>query len=154
MHYETLLTEASQQGIYTYEDILKPRIKGLYSDGVICINKTISTDTEKACVLAEELGHYHTTAGDILDQSNLVNIKQEKRARNWAHKRLVPLYKIIKAYKAGVKNKYELAEYLGVTEPFIEEAINRYKEEFGLYTAVGNYTIYFDQLGVLEKFNS
>lgn len=152
MLYETLLDEAEEQGIFTYEDILKPRIKGLYGDNVICINKTIETNTEKACVLAEEIGHYHTSTGDILDQSKLANKKQEKRARNWAYKRLVPLPGIVEAYKVGVGNRYELADYLGVTELFIDEAIDRYKEEFGLFTTIGDYTIYFGPLGVLKRF--
>lgn len=112
----------------------------------------IPTNIEKACVLAEVIGHYHTSAGDILDQSNLANKKQEQRARNWAYERLVPLPGIIEAYKVGVKNRYELANYLGVTEPFIDEAIDRYKEEFGLFATVEDYTVYFEPLGVLKKF--
>lgn len=152
MLYEKLLNEADRQGIYTYEDTLKPRIKGLYGDNVICINKMIETNTEKACVLAEEIGHYHTSTGNILDQSKLVNRKQEKRARNWAYKRLVPLSRIIEACNIGVKNRYELADYLEVTETFIDEAIDRYKEELGLFTTIEDYTIYFEPLGVLERF--
>ena len=154
MLYEKLLNEADRQGIYIYEDILKPRIKGLYGDNVICINKIIETNTEKACVLAEEIGHYHTSSGDILDQSKLANKKQEKRARNWAYERLVPLDGLVKAYKLGVRNRYELADYLGVTEKFVDDSIDRYKEEFGLCTTINEkYTIYFEPLGVLEKFN-
>ena len=45
------------------------RIKGLYSDGTIAISTDMKTDAEKACVLAEELGHHYTTYGNILDQS-------------------------------------------------------------------------------------
>ena len=133
---------------------MKPRVKGLYADNVIWINKFIPTNSEKACVLAEELGHHHTSIGDILDQSKLLNKKQEKRARNWAYKRLVPLSRIIDAYRAGVRNRYELADFLGVTEIFLEEALERYKEEFGLYKTIEEHTIYFDPLGVLKPFKS
>ena len=45
------------------------RIKGLYCDGTIAISTDMKTDAEKACVLAEELGHHYTTYGNILDQS-------------------------------------------------------------------------------------
>lgn len=152
MLYEKLLIEADWNKVEVYEELMKPRIKGLYSDNIIWINKIIPNNIEKACVLAEELGHYHTSTDDILDQSKLLNRKQEKRARSWAYKRLMPLPKIIEAYKAGVRNRYEMADYLGVTEIFIEDAIDRYKEEFGLYVPVGKYTIYFEPLGVLEKF--
>ena len=152
MPYENLLIDAERHDVEVYEMLMKPRIKGLYGDNVIWINKIIQNNIEKACVLAEELGHYHTSSGDILDQSKLMNKKQEKRARNWAYEKLVPLSKIIEAYKAGVRNRYELADYIGVTELFIDEAINRYKEEFGLYATVEEYTIYFGPLGVLERF--
>ncbi|MGN7409937.1 ImmA/IrrE family metallo-endopeptidase [Sporosarcina sp. SAFN-010] len=149
--YEKLLHEAFQQGVEVYEEPLKGRIKGLYSDNFIKINKLIPTSIEKCCVLAEELGHYHTSCGVILDQTKLMNRKQEKRARNWAYKRLVPLSSFIDAYKSGIKNRYELAFYLGVTEPFIEETLYRYKEEHGLFAIVDDYAVYFEPLGVLEK---
>ena len=58
------------------------------NDGRIYKNRiairTDLTDIEKSCVLAEELGHYYTTVGDILDQSDDGNRKQERRARLWA----------------------------------------------------------------------
>ena len=38
---------------------------------------------EKASVLAEELGHYYTTVGNILDQEDAGNRKQEHKARTW-----------------------------------------------------------------------
>lgn len=58
-----------------------PCLKGLYYNGTIGIDKNIETDKEKACVLAEELGHYHTSSGNILDQGDVFNRKQELRAR-------------------------------------------------------------------------
>lgn len=150
--YEKLLIEADRLGIETYEKPLPPRLKGLYSDNVIFINRNIKTSTEKTCILAEELGHYHTSSGDILDQSSFTNRKQELRARRWSYERLVPLSKIVQAQKAGIRNKFELAQFLGITERFLETALNRYKDKYGLCTTYKNYTIYFEPLGVLEMF--
>lgn len=150
--YERLLHEAFQKGVEVYEEPMSKKIKGLYSDNIISINKCIPTNIEKGCVLAEELGHHHTSSGDIIDQTKLMNRKQEKRARNWAYKRLVPLSSFIGAYKAGVKNRYELAWYLEVTESFVDETLDRYKEEFGLCAKVDDCTVYFEPLGILEKF--
>jgi|SRR5690625_2359480 len=154
MAYERLLIEAYKNDVDVYEKTMKTRNKGLYGDNVIWINDNIETSIEKACVLAEELGHHHTSSGDILDQACLGNKKQERLARSWAYKELIPLKKIIGAYKEGVKNKYELAEYLDVTEAFLIDALKRYKEEHGLYTNLGKYTIYFEPLGVLELFDN
>lgn len=152
MLYDNLIREAEQHGIDIYEKPLKPRIKGLYADGVVWINRRIRTTKEKACILAEELGHYHTNSGDILDQTDLRNRKQEKMAREWAYEKLVPLDKIIEAHRARVANRHEFAEFLGVTEPFLQAAIERYREKYGRCTTAGRYVICFDPLGVAEMF--
>lgn len=152
MLYEKLLLEANQLGVDIYEQTMSSSIKGLYSDNIVWINKHIPTSAEKACILAEELGHYHTSYGDILDQTNVVNRKQESLARFWAYEQLVPLSRIISAYNAGVRNRYELAEYIGITEDFLENALQRYKDKYGLYTTKDGYTIYFEPLGVLAVF--
>jgi len=151
MVYDDLLNEAKHHDIDTYEIPLSKRNKGLYADNVIWINKHLTTN-DKICTLAEELGHYHTTVGNIIDQSKLSNRKQEKQARNWAYKRLIPLNKIIEAFHQGIQTKYELAEYLNITEAFLIEALHRYKEEYGLSKTIGQYTIYFEPLVVLEMF--
>ena len=44
-------------------------LSGLYFNGNIAIEKKL-TQTQKTCVLAEELGHHYTTVGNILDQSD------------------------------------------------------------------------------------
>ena len=85
--YEKLQDEACKDGIevihYPFET---DRIKGLYCDGTIAISTDMKTDAEKACVLAEELGHHYTSYGNILDQSDTSNRKQELRARAWLPK--------------------------------------------------------------------
>ncbi|MFB9331031.1 ImmA/IrrE family metallo-endopeptidase [Paenibacillus aurantiacus] len=153
MGYESLLRAAEREGVDVYERTMRPAIKGLYGDNVIWINRFLPTTAEKGCVLAEELGHYHTTSGDILDQQQLENRRQEKRARNWAYEKLVPLSGIVRAYQAGVKGRFELAEHLDVIEDFLEQAIKHYREKHGrLAVFEGKYIIYFDPLGVAEMF--
>jgi hypothetical protein len=150
--YERLLNEAAKLGIYTYEKPLIHTTKGLYSDNVILINQTIPTNVEKACILAEELGHYHTSTGNIIDQTKLSNRKQEYRALHWAYERLVPLSSIVQAHKSGIRNRHELAVQLNVTEEFLESALKRYQEKYGLMVSVGNYTVSFEPLGIIEMF--
>lgn len=151
MQYERLQAEARIQNIKLIEMRLPERTKGLYADSVIAINKNIPSSIEKACILAEELGHYHTTSGNILDQSSLNNRKQELRARQWAHHCMLPLDKIVQAHHARISGRYELAEYLGVTEQFLQAAIDRYTEKFGQSVKVDEqHIILFDPLGVIE----
>lgn len=152
MAYELLLREAEQQGIEVCELPLRGKLKGLYYKNAICINRRLSQTTEKNCILAEELGHHHTSVGNILDQSDVRNRKQEQRARSWAYERLVPLNTIVQAHRLGVRNRFELAEYLNVTEDFLEAALNRFQEKYGLCVPVGKYTVCFEPLGVIEFF--
>jgi Zn-dependent peptidase ImmA (M78 family) len=151
--YERLYKEAAHQGISIYEKPMHYKIKGLYADNVIWINRDVPTTTEKTCILAEELGHYQTTVGDITDQSNSNNRKQERRAREWAYEKLVPLRKIVEAHRARITSRHELAEFLGVTEEFLQAALNRYMDKHGSFIIVDEqYTIMFDPLMVVERF--
>ena len=152
MLYERLINEANLHAVEVYERIMSPGTKGLYSDDVIWINKHIESYTEKRCILAEELGHHFTTTGDISNQSTISNRKQELRAREWAYKKLVPLSKIICAHKQRIANRYELADFLNVTEEFLEDALNWYKSKYGLSVSIREFTICFEPLGVLGFF--
>lgn len=65
--YEKLQEEACKDGIDVIDYPFKSKkIKGLYCDGTIAIKDNIDTTTEKACVLAEELGHHCLTQLKIL----------------------------------------------------------------------------------------
>ena len=150
--YERLQYEACKDGIDVIEGNFSKNIKGLYCDGTVAIKKDIST-TEKACVLAEELGHHYTTVGNILDQSKTENRKQERRARLWAYRKMFDLIDLVSAYKHGCRIRFEIAEYLEVTESFLQEALDTYKEKYGPYTKVDRYVVYFEPLGVLELYD-
>lgn len=150
--YEKLQSEATSLNVDVQEKVLKGRIKGLYGNNVIWINKRIETQIEKACVLAEELGHHHMTVGDILDQSNLNNVKQEKLARNWAYKKLTSPELFVKAYKEGCRTKFEIAENLHITEKFLEECLHYYRAKYGEYIKVNDSTyLMLSPLGVYER---
>ena len=150
MDYETLLTKACNEGLIVKEKPLKynnGRIKGKR----IAIRKDLETSAEKTCVLAEELGHHYTSVGNILDQSDPNNRKQEILARTWAYDGLIGLSRIIDAYKYGCQNRYEIAEYLEVTEEFLQDCINRYQAKYGICKKVGNYIIYFEPALMVGK---
>jgi hypothetical protein len=140
--YEILLAEASDLGLIVKEKPLKynnGRIKG----NKVAIRQDIETTVQKTCVLAEELGHHCTSVGDILDQTNVQNRKQEFRARMWAYNEMVGLMGIVRAFHYGCRSTYEVAEYLEVTEEFLNDALNAYRDKYGVYTTVDNYIIYF-----------
>lgn len=149
--YEILLSEASENGLIVKEKPLKynnGRIKG----SRVAIRQDLATSVEKACVLAEELGHHYTTYGNILDQSDTSNRKQELRARAWAYNKQIGLLGLIRSYEHGCRNRFEIAEYLEVTEEVLEECLIFYRNKYGMCKAVDNYVVYFmPNLVVMKK---
>ena len=141
---ERLEDEACRDGIEIVNcRFNSPRIKGLYCDKTIGLNLDIDTSAEKACVLAEELGHHHTSVGDILNMTDISNRKQERQARLWGYDKLIGLSGLIKAYEAGCQNCFEMAEYLGVTDEYLCECLEVYRDKYGIGTTVDNYYVMF-----------
>ena len=143
MTYEELLIQSDSK------DIMIREIPLLADDGRLCgnriaIRQDIPTKTEKSCVLAEELGHYHTSYGDILDLDNIQNQKQELRARMWAYDRQIGLLGIIRCFEAGCRSLTEMAEFLDVTEEFLQKALERYRQKYGICASVDQYIVYFE----------
>ena len=142
MNYETLLDEAVNNGLIVKEKPLKSsdgRIKG----NKIAIRQDIKTTVEKTCVLAEELGHHYTSVGKIIDMSDPKNRKQERQARLWGYNKLIGLTGIVNAYKRGCQDIHEMAEFLDVTEEYLKEAIDCYRDKYGVCTTIDNYTVFF-----------
>ena len=147
--YEELLMESAENSIIAKEKKL-PISKGRIKGNRIAIRRGLP-EREKKCILAEELGHYYTAVGNILDQSQSVNRKQEAHGRIYAYNKLIGLMGIIDAYNHHCRSLYESAEYLEVTEEFLEEALQYYKSKYGKFVTVDNYTIFFDPyIGVFE----
>ena len=152
------VTELEQLENEAYEDNVEivdyhfysNRIKGLYCDGTVALSSTIKTDTEKKCILAEELGHHHTAFGNITGD-DISSRKQELHGRLYAYDKLIGLNGILRAYQRGCRSMHDTAEFLDVTEDFLLEALNKYRQRYGVYTIIDNYVIYFEpSLGVFE----
>ena len=140
MVYDKLIIDADAQGVTVKEKPLEAhdgRIKG----NKIAIRTNIPTRREKACVLAEELGHYFYTSGDIIDQSSTQNRKQELLARVKTYNHMVGLTGIVRSYEHGCRSLYEMAEYLEVTETFLADALEAYRLKYGEGITIDNYYI-------------
>ena len=123
--FERLLEHTDTQHIRVLEKQFKSNAKGLIKGNKIAIRQDIPT-VEKASVLAEELGHYYTTVGNILDQEDAGNRKQEHKARK------------------GCTTIYEMAEELEVCEDFLRSALNHYHDKYGCCTDYNGYRISFE----------
>ena len=147
MTYEELLVE--NNNLIVKEKPL-PISKGRIKGNRVAIRKGM-TELEKACVLAEELGHHYTAVGDIIDQSTVENRKQEMYGRAWAYNKQIGLTGLINAYRNHCQNAHEVAEYLNVTDEFLTDSLNYYKSKYGCCTQVDNFVIFFEpNIAVME----
>ena len=99
-------------------------------DGTCCIAIDpwkIETLAQETVTLAHELGHCET--GSFYNRYAALDLvqKHENRANRWAYKKLVPRGELIRAYLAGYRETWELAEYFQLPEDFIRSAIAYYK---------------------------
>lgn len=153
MGYEELLIEADNEGLLVKEKPL-PISDGRIKGNKIAIREDLPTFKKKADVLAEELGHYYTTVGRIIDQDTVEQQKQERGARLWSYNKRIGLIGLVNAFKACCSDVYEIAEYLNVSEEFLKEALACYRSIYGESgEIVDNYLIKFEPyLQVYEFF--
>ena len=149
--YEDLLKKYDYISINETRSIPK-FMSGFYMNGEIFINSNRPTTT-KLETLAEELAHHEITYGDILDDKNIQNKKFELKARRLACEILIPLNELVSAFLQGIHNLYELANFFEVTESFVLQSIEHYKQKHGYSTRYGKYVIQFEPLRVFEYKN-
>ena len=80
MNYEDLLNEYTGDDLVIKEKPLQSSNGRIYNNRIAIRHDMLTVD--KTCTLAEELGHYYTTTGDIIDQEDTSNRKQEYLARS------------------------------------------------------------------------
>ena len=131
MTYDELLTEMEKKNCRIHEMHFKSAAKGLCIDNDVFISKSLVGDTERKCILAEELGHIMTTQGNILDRSKAENQKQELQARAYAYDLLIGLDGLLLAYGKHCRQSDEFADFLDVTIPFFEDALAYYGRKYG-----------------------
>lgn len=88
----------------------------------------IQTVSEMKWILAHEIGHCATgCTHKVCSPLDLVE-KHEYKANRWAIEQYIPLGNLQIAFQEGYLEKWELAEYFGMPESFIEKALNHYFE--------------------------
>ena len=142
LNYEDLLIEYDTEDIVIKEKPLQSS-NGRIFNNRIAIRHDMNT-VDKTCTLAEELGHYFTTTGDIIDQTDTSNRKQEHRA----YAKLLPLQFFVLAFKHGCRSIHETAEFLDVSEEFLIDCINAYYSKYGAFIEYGEYMFMFSETGL------
>ena len=148
--YEQLEEEAVEKGLQVL-DLPLQHTDGMCYGDLIGI-RSGQTEVEKTCVLAEEIAHADLTVGDILDQTDVSNRKQERKARIAAYERLIGLSGLVRAFDHGCRSRYEAARFLDVTEEFLDDTVNYYHERYGVYVQVGQHLVIFEPGLTIMKF--
>ena len=131
--YEKLLDEARENGITVIEKypFVSERIRGLYCDNTIALSAQIDTTAERTVVLCEELSHATHSFGNILQDA-----RAARRTREKSFDRLIGKKGLVRAYLAGCREPWEYADFFGVPQSFIAEAMQNYRERYGTMTAL------------------
>lgn len=111
---------------------------GLIYGNKILLNPKLSY-CKKREVLAEEIGHYKTTVGDIIDQTIPFNRKQELQARDYGCKLLINLDGLIACNKSGIETPYEVADFFDVTIQYLWRTIDMYRRKIGIFFIYNGY---------------
>ena len=131
MELNALYEHANNSGVIIecYDFAYSPSVSILDKD--VCyigINPfMLQSDAEEKVKLAHELGHCEM--GAFYNRYALCDIreKHEHRADKWAIKKLIPEDELKNACKF-CNNRFELAEYFGVTEDFMQKALDYYQQ--------------------------
>ena len=96
----------------------------------IAIDKGVrSGSAEEKVKLAHEIGHCENESFYFLGEEEQARKTKEKRADMWAILNLVPLCELELAVRSGKEDISLLAEHFGVTEAFMQKALQYYCEK-------------------------
>lgn len=93
-------------------------------------NKIIGLSNDESLVytklerLAHEMGHCMTDSFYVGYSPFELRAKHENKADAWATNKIVPFADLCEAVKNGIREPWQLAEHFGVSQSFIEKAIN------------------------------
>ncbi|MFS1008412.1 ImmA/IrrE family metallo-endopeptidase [Enterococcus casseliflavus] len=141
---------------YNIEPSMPDSQKGLLINDVIYLNPN-QERYEMNSTLAEELGHYLTSYGNIVLQDTNEKRKQERRARDIGATLVITPYDIINCFEDGCRTVLDCAVHLEVSEETFKDAVKYYARRFTGIKTENNYTLLFQPDGtvaVLKSFNN
>ena len=138
---------------YTFDPSMPGNLKGLNIDDHIYLNPHQKSH-ELNSTIAEEIGHYLTSVGNITRQETNEERKQERKARDVGATLVVTPDNIIECFEEGCQSIQQCAEFLEVTEETFMDAIKYYGQHNDRITTTKNHTIRFNENGTLQVYKS
>ena len=89
----------------------------------------LHSEADEVVCLAHELGH--CARGAFYNRYSPLDIRSrhERRAKNWAIKKLVPKDELFALYETGTVSNSEVSEHFGITEEFLQQVLEYYSNE-------------------------
>lgn len=126
---------------FHYEKDMPEGLSGFILNQDIYINKQ-NSKTKQLETLAEELGHYETTVGQIVPVKTEKDRIQERKARRWGRMKIVTLRGLIDCYNSHLLTSEEVADYFEISIGYFWDAIADIKGKLGEKFMFDGY--YFD----------
>lgn len=136
---------------YKLEPLMPDGQKGLINDKIVYLNPRQSK-AELTSTLSEELGHYLTSSGNIIDQDTVEKRKQEKKARDVGATLVVSPDDIVKCFENDYMTPEACADFLGITLETFDNAVNYYRRKDGAYLSKKGDIVLFNTNGTISVF--
>lgn len=146
MTYSELIELAQELGLkVTDKYYFEADLNAFILNDKIKISDKLLMIEERKCALIEEIAHFLINNGNITDLRNIENSRQEYRAHKLAVNMMIKLTDIVDAvlYLGDDANEYNVAEHLGITVKFLNEAIEIYRKTYGTKVDLGSCTVSF-----------
>ena len=120
--YEVMLADLRENGSCSV----------MLEDGecVIGLDGGVHAEPERRVMIAHELGHCVTGSFYNVYAVDDVRGKHERRADEWAVRRLIPRRAFLRAVRLGAREAWQIAEEFGVTVRFAEKAARVWERRF------------------------
>ena len=124
---EMLISEFEDDLFFTFRKDMPEYLPGLIVNTTVYVNSGLPP-VQTITKVAEEIGHYSTNVSyNVVDYSNLFNRKQERLARNWSYRKLLPRDQLqVFIDQEGPVHCYDIAEAFEVPEDIVKKAISMY----------------------------
>ncbi|MGI5894255.1 MAG: ImmA/IrrE family metallo-endopeptidase [Candidatus Merdivicinus sp.] len=123
------IADAHDIGVYYY-DVGEAPAATISGDGfcAIALNpKDNRSEKQELEHLSHEMGHIETGILHRADADSLEILRNEYRCAAWVVKYLVPIEELREVVEKGYTEVWELAEYFGVSEECILDAVKIYR---------------------------
>ncbi|MBM7577706.1 ImmA/IrrE family metallo-endopeptidase [Jeotgalibacillus terrae] len=128
---------------------MHPKLPGVIVDNYIAINKNRSL-YEKHFILAEEIGHYLTTAGDITKLNTLPKLKAEIIARRWGYEKILSLDDLVSCYEKKHLTAEDVSHDFEIELNDLKTILDYYFDRYGPSVRHKEYIINFDPFIVID----